>query len=130
MKNNNNFYFSGAALVAAAASSAVVVAGAAASPIGAALSVPALGLGTTAILSTGTSSTTFWDRFSTWPIFPLSGISEVWPFILTIFLIYVGIILLTDGDMLINAIQGSLNLGQGKQASTGSNYSTIWLSSY
>jgi len=102
----------GAALVAAAASSAAVVAVAASSPLGAALSVPALGLGTTAILSTGTSSTTFWDRFSTWPIFPLSGITEVWPFILTIFLIYVGIILLTDGDMLINAIQGSLNFGQ------------------
>ena len=100
--------------MAAAPSSAAVVAVAASSPLGAALSVPALGLGTTAILSTGTSSTTFWDRFSTWPIFPLSGITEVWPFILTIFLIYVGIILLTDGDMLINAIQGSLNFGQGK----------------
>lgn len=107
------FAFSGAALVAAAASSAAVAAVAASNPLGAAVAVPVLGLGSASVISSGTSSTSFWDRFSTWPIFQLSGINEVWPFILTVFLIYVGIILLTDGNMLFNAIQGSLNFGQG-----------------
>ena len=106
---------SGAALIAAAASSAAVAAVAASNPIGAAVVVPALGLGSTAVLGTGTTSTTFWDRFSNgFSIFQLSGITEVWPFILTVFLIYVGIILITDGNMLLNAIQGSLNFGQSK----------------
>ena len=109
------FYFAGAALVAAAASSAAVAAVAAASnPVGAAVAVPVLGLGSTAVLSSASSSTSFWDRFSTWPIFQLSGITDVWPFILTVFLIYVGIIIITDGDMLFNAIQGSLSFGQSK----------------
>ena len=111
----NFFYFSGAALVAAAASSAAVAAVAAASnPVGAAVAVPILGLGSTAVFSSTSSSTSFWDRLSTWPIFQLSGITDVWPFILTVFLIYVGIIIITDGDMLFNAIQGSLSFGQSK----------------
>ena len=110
-------FIAGAALVAAAASSAAVAAVAAASnPVGAAVAVPVLGLGSTAVLSSASSSTSFWDRLSTWPIFQLSGITDVWPFILTVFLIYVGIILITDGDMLLNAIQGSLSFGQSKRS--------------
>ncbi len=106
---------SGAALIAAAASSAAVAAVAASNPIGAAVVVPALGLGSTAVLGTGTTSTTFWDRFSNgFSIFQLSGITEVWPFILTVFLIYVGIILITVGNLLLTPIHGSINFAQIK----------------
>ena len=100
----------------AAAASSAVAAVAASGPIGAVVSLPALAIGASSIQATSTSSTSFWDQFSTWPIFRLSGIQNtyIWPFILTVFLIYVGIILLTDGDMLLNAIQSSLSLGRSK----------------
>ena len=104
--------------MAAAASSAAVaaVAVAAGGPAGAAVAIPALGLGGTAAISGVSSSTNFWDRLSSWPIFRLSGITgpDIWPFILTAFLIYVGIILITDGDMLFNAIVDSLSFGRCK----------------
>lgn len=114
-------HFSGAALVAAAASSAVAAV-AASGPVGAAVALPALGVGTASVVASSTSSTSFWDQFSTWPIFRLSGIinTDIWPFILTVFLIYVGIILLTDGSMLLNAISSSLNIGRSK-------YNSLWL---
>lgn len=99
--------------MAAAASSAVVAV--AANPIaGAAAVLPALTLGTGAILSGTSSSTSFWNNWNTFPILQLSGITgeNIWRLILSAFLIYVGIILYTDGDMLLNAIAGSLNLGR------------------
>jgi hypothetical protein len=99
--------------VAAAASSAAVAA-IVAGPIGAAAVVPIFGLGSGAVIASGTSSTSLWDRLSTYPILQLSGITDIWPFIISVFLIYVGIILISDGNMLFNAIRGSLNFGRSK----------------
>ena len=61
----------------------------------------------------GSSSISFWDRFSTWPLFKLSGItgSSVWLVIFSIFFLYVAVIVYVDGGLLYSGIMRSLNIG-------------------
>jgi hypothetical protein len=66
--------------------------------------------------SSGSTATSFWDRFSTWPLFKLSGISgsSVWLVVFSVFFLYVAAILYIDGGLLFSGILRSLNIGGGQ----------------
>ena len=64
----------------------------------------------------GSSTSGFWAALSTFPNFQLAGITGVGivHFILLAFIIYVSIILYTDGDILVDGLLGSLRASRSK----------------
>lgn len=67
-------------------------------------------------LTSASSPATFWDRFSTWPLVKLSGVSgsSVWLVIFSVFFLYVAVILYSDGGLLLSGILRSLNISGGE----------------
>ena len=116
--------FSGTSFVAVASPSAIASLSA---PLASAIAGASLSQGDLTFVSTnfgtvsGSGTTSFWDRFSTWPNFKLSGISgsSVWLVVFSVVFLYAAAILYVDGGLLLSGILRSLNIGSGKKTQQG-----------
>ena len=94
------------------AAGTVAIGGLAAGSVGAAsLVVPSVVLSPT----TGTT-TSFFDRFSTFPQIQLNGLegAVMWKIILSLIFLYVGIYLYSEGRDITNTIARVFNVGRGR----------------
>ena len=113
--------FLGSSFVAVATPSAIATLSA---PLASAISAASLSAGDVTFVTSdfgsvsGSSPATFWSRFSTWPLFQLSGISgsSVWLVVFSVFFLYVAAILYIDGGLLLSGILRSLNVGGGESS--------------